>query len=120
MGRILLLSWLCLLPLAAAAAELRLAMFEQPGCLYCARWNDEVGPEYDLTEEGRAAPLLRLQLRDPLPDGIALASPAIYTPTFVLLSDGSEVGRIEGYPSEDFFWPLLNGLIDAARPDGED
>lgn len=98
------------------AAELQLLMFEQPGCLYCARWNTEVAPAYPLTEEGRAAPLRRLQLRDPVPEDIRLVSPPVFTPTFVLVRDGQEQGRLEGYPGEDFFWPLLDELIDSARP----
>ena len=92
-------------------------MFEQPGCIYCARWNEEVSPEYPLTAEGKAAPLLRLQLREPLPEGLALVSPPVFTPTFVLVKNGVEAGRIEGYPGEDFFWPLLAGLIERATGD---
>lgn len=96
---------------AASAAQLELLMFEQPGCIYCAQWNEDVGPEYPLTEEGLAAPLRRLQLHDPLPEGVTLSSLPIFTPTFVLVLDGVETGRIEGYPGEDFFWPLLADLI---------
>ncbi|WP_425603323.1 thioredoxin family protein [Ruixingdingia sedimenti] len=91
-------------------------MFEQPGCIYCARWNAEIAPEYPLTDEGRAAPLRRLQLRAPLPEGLTLDRPATFTPTFVLVADGAETGRIEGYPGEDFFWPLLSALIREAEP----
>lgn len=106
-----------LAPAVATAGELQLLMFEQPGCIYCAAWNEEVAPEYPLTEEGKAAPLRRLQLRDPLPEGIEVVSPPVFTPTFVLVEDGIESGRIEGYPGEDFFWPLLAGLIAEAAAD---
>jgi hypothetical protein len=34
-----------------------------------------------------------------------------YTPTFVLAENGKEVGRIEGYPGEDYFWPRLENLF---------
>ena len=105
---------ICLAP-AALAAELELVMVEQPGCVYCARWDAEVAPEYPLTDEGRAAPLRRLQLRAPLPADITLSTPPVYTPTFILLADGVEQDRIEGYPGEDFFWPLLAGMISAAQ-----
>lgn len=101
----------------AAAGDLQLLMFEQPGCIYCAAWNAEVAPEYPLTEEGRVAPLHRLQLRDPLPEGLQIVSPPVFTPTFVLVEDGVETGRIEGYPGEDFFWPLLDNLIAEASAD---
>lgn len=95
----------------AALAATELLMVEQPGCIYCARWHAEVGPEYPITDEGRAAPLRVVQLRAPLPEGVTIDRPAVFTPTFVLLKDGAEVGRIEGYPGEDFFWPLLGQLI---------
>lgn len=95
----------------AAFAGTELLMVEQPGCIYCARWHAEVGPEYPITDEGRAAPLRIVQLRAPLPDGVMIDRPAVFTPTFVLLRDGAEVGRIEGYPGEDFFWPMLGQLI---------
>ncbi|NUB45747.1 thioredoxin family protein [Fertoebacter nigrum] len=114
-ARFLLLIMMLVLPVAARAEALQLLMFEQPGCIYCARWNEEVAPQYPLTTEGKAAPLRRLQLRDPLPEDVAVASKPVFTPTFVLLEDGVETGRIEGYPGADFFWPLLAELIaDAA------
>jgi len=94
-----------------ARAEVRLLMIEAAGCVYCLRWNAEVGDAYDRTDEGRTAPLLRADLHDPLPEGVRLRVPAVFTPTFVLLNDGHEVGRIEGYPGEHFFWPLLGRLI---------
>jgi len=94
-----------------AVAGTELLMVEQPGCIYCARWHAEIGPQYPLTDEGRAAPLRQVQLRAPLPEGVTLRSPPVFTPTFILLKDGTETGRIEGYPGENFFWPLLAQLI---------
>ncbi|RGP37115.1 thioredoxin family protein [Pseudotabrizicola alkalilacus] len=99
----------------AAAAELRLLMIEQPGCVYCIRWDAEIAPQYPVTDEGKAAPLTRMQLRDEVPEDITLLRSAAFTPTFVLLADGHETGRIEGYPGEDFFWPLLARLIRDAQ-----
>lgn len=104
-------------PAVPAQAEMRLLMFEQPGCIYCRQWNHEVGDAYDRTDEGRAAPLSRLQIADPLPEGLQVRRPPHLTPTFILASDGREIGRIEGYPGEDFFWGLLAELL-ATAPDG--
>ena len=38
-------------PALSRAAEL--VMFEQGGCVWCARWNREVGPVYDKTAEAK-------------------------------------------------------------------
>jgi len=87
---------------ACAAGELRLLMFDAPGCEFCERFEQEVGGAYGLTEEGRLAPLARRALDDGVPGHLALAEPVLYTPTFVLLRDGREVGRITGYPGNEF------------------
>jgi hypothetical protein len=99
----------------AAPAELQLLMFERDGCSYCRQWNEEIGPAYPKTAEGQAAPLLRLDIKAPLPSGVTLTGRApIFTPTFVLLSEGTEVGRIEGYAGDEFFWVLLERLLSDA------
>lgn len=100
----------------AALADLQLVMFEQPGCAYCRAWDNDVATEYPLTAEGRAAPLRRLHIAEALPADLSLDRPAAFTPTFVLVDDGAEVGRIEGYPGEDFFWGLLAAMLVEADP----
>jgi hypothetical protein len=95
----------------AGAQQVVLYMVEQPGCIYCARWDAEVGDAYDKTAEGRAAPLRRIQLRDPLPAGISFERKAVFTPTFVLVQNGRELERIEGYPGEDFFYGMLGVML---------
>lgn len=109
-----LLAALAVAPVSAASDGLRLVMVEQSGCAYCLRWHEEIGPIYAKTPEGAAAPLERVHLRADLPQGMQFDSPAVFTPTFVLLRDGAEVGRIEGYPGEDFFWGLLGQMLAAA------
>ena len=105
---------LLVLPVPRALAGMELLMFEQPGCIYCARWDAEIAPAYPKTDEGKAAPLHRLDLHDDLPEGYQIKLRPAFTPTFVLTVDGVETGRIEGYPGEDFFWALLDGLIQGA------
>ncbi len=95
----------------SAFAEATLVMAEEPGCMWCARWNSEIGPIYPKTSEGQAAPLRRINILDPIPDDITLSRRVNFTPTFVLLVDGVEQSRIEGYPEEDFFWGLLGQML---------
>ncbi|HMO08366.1 MAG TPA: thioredoxin family protein [Paracoccaceae bacterium] len=108
---------LAVLP-ARAAADLRLAMFELDGCPFCRAWNAEVGGAWPLSPEGQAAPLWRMNIRAPLPEGLALAEPVRVSPTFVLLRDGAEVGRITGYSDAGFFWGLASQMIEKAQADG--
>lgn len=97
---------------AVLAGQLELLMFEREGCSYCKRWNEEIGPAYPRTPEGAAAPLRRLDIKAPLPEGITLTGrPPAFTPTFVLIEDGREVARIEGYAGDEFFWVLLDRML---------
>ena len=57
-------------------------------------------------------PLRRAQIND-LPENVEFASRPVFTPTFVLIDDGRELGRIEGYAGDEFFWFLLGQLLDA-------
>lgn len=98
---------LLLLAQAATAGRLRLVIFDAPGCEFCAAWERDVGVIYHKTEEGRRAPLLRAHAFSPPPQCWSLSAPIRYSPTFVLLHDEREVGRIDGYLGEDQFWGLL-------------
>lgn len=96
---------------SAVAEGARLVMVEQRGCYYCALWNDQIAPIYPKTAEGRAAALKRMDIRDQNSGAISFSRPVVFTPTFVLVLDGKESGRIEGYPGEDFFWGLLSAML---------
>src|SRR5215470_7878438 len=109
-----LMSLLLCTPVAPAA---ELVMFRRAGCTWCQAWDRDIGPIYPRTDVGRAAPLRFADL-DHDPAARTLAPPVRFTPTFVLVEAGREIGRIEGYPGEDFFWGLLERLVQRlpARP----
>lgn len=87
-------------------------MVEQRACEWCEVWDAEVGIVYNKTEEGRAAPLRRVDIHKPMPRDLEFIRGLVFTPTFVLIDQGEEIGRIHGYPGEDFFWGLLQELIE--------
>ena len=99
---------LALLALPASAAEL--LMYRRAGCPWCLAWDKEVGPVYPKAEIARRAPLRMVDLDAGASAHVELTRPIRYTPTFVLARDGREVGRIEGYPGDSFFWGLLDKL----------
>ncbi len=96
--------------LASPALAVELVMVEQTGCAWCARWNEEIAPAYPNTDEGQFAPLRRVDLRK-MPDDLHIARRVTFTPTFLLVEDDHEIARMEGYPGEDFFWPLLDQML---------
>jgi hypothetical protein len=98
-----------LLALPVVAAEL--VMIDREGCGYCIAWKKEIGPAYPNTDLGQFAPLRVVNIREGAPEGVTFARPVLFTPTFILIEDGAELARIEGYPGEDFFWGLLEKML---------
>lgn len=85
-----------------------LVMVEEPGCPHCARWHREIGPAYPTSAEGRFAPLERVAIGSVEARRLGGIS---FSPTFVVVRDRREIGRIVGYPGPDFFWPLLEEVL---------
>ena len=96
-------------------AETRLIMVEETGCMWCVNWNEQIGPIYHKTPEGRTAPLRRIDINETLPKDLTFSSSLQFTPTFILVVDSHESARIEGYPGEEFFWELLLQMITDAK-----
>ena len=86
-------------------------MFWDAGCFWCARFDHEIGPIYPKTPEGQRAPLRRVDIAGKTPADLAFVEPERFTPLFVLVDNGREIGRIRGYPGEDHFWGLLDVLL---------
>jgi len=93
----------------ARAAEL--VMFERAGCAWCETFDREIAPIYGKTDEGLRVPLRRVDTARPMPPDLAFIDVERLTPVFVLVDRGREIGRIRGYPGDDFFWGLLSELV---------
>lgn len=98
----------------AAASGVQLLYFFSHGCEYCELWDEEVGSIYNKTTEGRGVPLRRVNA-DELPSDLSHFDNIAFTPTFVVVKDGKEVGRLLGYMGQDFFWGYLGLLIKKAK-----
>ena len=100
-------------------ADTALVMVEQDGCIYCRRWHAEVGEIYPVTEFAIRAPLRIVDLHD-MPEDLSLTSRVVFTPTFLLVEDGQEIARAEGYTGDEIFWmqmELLARRLPDAPPD---
>lgn len=109
MRSVLILAAAIMLWISSSSEAAELIMVRQVGCPWCAAWERDIGPIYSKSEAGQRAPLRTVDLRDRLP--VLLKGPIVYTPTFVLVEKGREIGRIEGYTSDHFFWDILDALL---------
>ena len=106
---------LCLDGSKVNAAEL--LMIEEDGCFWCEAWNNDISGIYSKTVEGQSAPLRRADIKSDIEQEVSLKQSVHFTPTFLLVEDGKEVARIEGYPGEDFFWGMLNQILEVLPQD---
>ena len=95
-------------PVKAADSRGQLVMITSSHCPWCEAFEDDVGKGYDLTEEALIYPLRRHDFYKAMPDDLAHLTPATMTPTFIVVRDGLEAGRIIGYPGAELFWWRLS------------
>jgi thioredoxin-related protein len=99
-----------LLPRRANAAEL--VMLEQKGCIWCDMWHSQIGHIYPKTNEGKVAPLREIDIDGNIPSDLAGIHIDRLTPTFILMDNGVEIDRLRGYPGDEFFWFLLDKMLE--------
>jgi len=104
------IAFVALLPAPSAGAA-ELVYFGSSSCPVCETWDQEVGEIYPKTEESKTLPLRQHDVHDDKPADLAFIKGVIFTPTFVAIEDGREIGRIVGYMGDFFFWEQLDGLI---------
>ena len=99
----------------AAAGErstaVELIMVDDPACRFCQKWNEAVGRGYAKSPEGKVAPLKRVPRGAPEIEGLATV---IYTPTFLVMDGGKELGRISGYSGPSYFYEDLRDILTRA------
>jgi len=89
-----------------------LVLLERHDCPWCRRWLREVGEaSWNLSDLGRRAPLRRVDVAQGLPADLRHIANWRFTPTFVLVADGRELGRIVGYQGDLFFWQQAEALL---------
>jgi hypothetical protein len=100
-------------PMAARASEgPRLVMLERHDCPWCVRWHREVGARaWNASDLGLRAPLRLVDVARGLPQDLAFLPEWRVTPSFVLVAEGRELGRITGYQGELFFWQAAEALV---------
>jgi len=105
------LAAIAMFAVGGAAHAAQLVVLQQPGCAWCARFEAEIAPAYPKTEEGRQAPLRRVDITARWPADLAAIRTEHFTPTFVLVDKGVEVARLRGYPGDQFFWFLIDDML---------
>jgi thiol-disulfide isomerase/thioredoxin len=100
--------------LSAGARGAELLYFFSPSCGYCKAFDEEVGKIYPQTDAGHIAPLRRVEVDpesfQPLERGLSIDPGTV--PAFILVDDGQEVARLNGYSGDELFWMSMQRMLD--------
>tara|TARA_B100001564_G_scaffold174769_1_gene147052 strand:- start:1304 stop:1747 length:444 start_codon:yes stop_codon:yes gene_type:complete len=91
-----------------AAADNRLIMVTSDHCPYCQAWELDVGKVYDKSSYATTLPLTRVKIGSKMPEGVTLQTPVVGTPTFLIIHNGQEINRQNGYFDAEMFWWWLS------------
>lgn len=98
-------------PIPAAPVAMELVVLEAPGCTYCGLFRRDVLPSYEASDRAKEMPIRFVDINDEAADALGLDGPIDVVPTFVVLKNNHEVGRIPGYTGPEFFFHTINSLL---------
>jgi thioredoxin-related protein len=94
--------------------NLQLVVMEADGCIYCGLFRRDVLPSYEASDSGKDMPARFVDVNDIDKTGIDLQSPIDILPTFVVVKDNHEIGRIPGYMGPEDFFHAINYLLSSS------
>lgn len=96
---------------AARGRTVELLVFEHRDCVYCRVFRADTLPRYRESENAAKAPIRFVSIEHADTTTLKLNGAIQMVPTFVLMQDGQEVGRIAGYWAPDNFFKMLSNLM---------
>lgn len=96
---------------APKAAGLQLIVMEAPGCAYCDLFRRDVLPSFAASERAKNLPVRFLDVNDLELANLDLQTDIEIVPTFVLVRNNKEVGRIPGYVAPATFFRSISHLL---------
>lgn len=94
--------------------NMQLVVMEAEGCTYCGLFRRDVLPAYQTSVHAKDVPVRFLDVNDVEKSNLALDTPIAIVPTFVVVKDNREVGRIPGYTGPENFFHAIKYLISSA------
>lgn len=90
---------------------IELLVFEHRDCVYCRVFRADTLPRYRESEHEGKVPIRFISIENTDTSALKLNGSIQMVPTFVLMQDGAEVGRIAGYWAPDNFFKMLSNLM---------
>lgn len=97
-----------------AVKDYELVVMEADGCIYCRLFRRDVLPAFEASEQGRQMTVRFLDINNLESSKLELQSAVDIVPTFVVVRQGKEIGRIPGYVGPENFFHSIDYLLAAA------
>ena len=94
----------------AQGGDFHLIMFTSEDCPACQAWEREIGSVYKKSDYQVDFPLTRVNFSAGAPRWLVINEPLRGTPTFVIIENGQEIGRIKGFTDPEMFWWQLSSF----------
>ena len=88
-----------------------LVMFSSPLCTHCVHFEQNVAPGYKDHALSKIAPLSSVNMDEQGTGIYHLKEPIEVLPTFVIIKNGKEVGRLAGYPEQTYFLTFIRDHV---------
>jgi thioredoxin-related protein len=95
--------------------NLEMVVLEVSGCIYCNVFRRQLLPTYKASKKAKKIPIRFVDVNDPAVAEIGLTQPVGIVPTFVILENNQEIGRIPGYMSRRDFFRAIDYIV-SGRP----
>ena len=99
---------------ALPADSLELVVIEADGCIFCEIFRSDVLPAYEASEHGKQMPVKFVDINDMDTTHLEFKGAVDIVPTFIVVKDRREVGRISGYVGSENFFHSINYLLASA------
>ena len=95
----------------AVFGDSKLIMITDSSCIFCKRWERDIGQIYPKTDIAEKFPLTRIEFNSNQKEASYSFKNISGTPTFIFLKDEVEIGRIEGFNDAEMFWWLVEDIM---------
>lgn len=100
----------------ARSKGIELIVFEHADCTYCRVFRTAILPRYKENGQDARAPIRFVRVEHADLSAWNLRGRISMVPTFVLMQEGQEVGRIEGYWAPDNFFRMVATILSRTDP----
>jgi len=96
---------------AAPGSNLQLVVLEVDGCIYCDVFRRRLLTAYQASKQGKKAPVRFVDINDPAIGDLGLSQPVGMVPTFIMLENNQEIGRIPGLMGQQDFFRAIDYIL---------